>query len=363
VHGYLTNRYALRGRTKSYMQPYFAAMQEVDLSPRVAFVTHEQLKLPAAAELEVTLRLLGGTYRKASVGQYTVFWDFEPPSKRIQEIPPASITLRASHGDSLAPFALDRHIVSTWKSRTAQVPGIRVEAELDRPRRVAKILLDPGNLVKDYPRGVRVESSPDGRQWRELVSAPSHVGGIDWLGSHPKLNVKGRLGIWVGPVEAKHLRLTQIGQTAEKVNWTIAELLLYEEGPRPWTTEPARFVRADERARLFEVLKAHGVETLYSSDEGHVFFSRYLPPPIRTVALHDKRFEPVERSERIVRANRRNAFFVASESPLLEGDFRKHGIAFEKLRFESGVLYLTVPQDSRSRLYWDYERLLEVTLR
>ena len=141
---------------------FFRAMEAVDLAPRVALVTHEGAGFPWAHELARALQLLGGIHRRATVGAYTVFWDFAPPSGGIREIPPASIALRVSSSPEHAPLAIDRHIVTTWKSREAQRPDIRVEATLDRPRPLTKILMDPGNQVRDYPRGLRVETSLDG---------------------------------------------------------------------------------------------------------------------------------------------------------------------------------------------------------
>jgi hypothetical protein len=185
---------------------------------------------------------------------------------------------------------------------------------------------------------------------------------MDWLGAHPKLNVKGRVSVWLDPIEARHVRITQIASTGERVRWTIAELFLYEAGPDPFTAEPDRFVAADEWRAVLGRLRAEGVEALYSSDEGHVFFARHLPPGIRTVTLRDRRDEPVQRSERIVQVGRPNAFFLPAASPLLEEDFRAHGLDVVTHRFTSGVLYVATGRSPSDPLYWDHGRLLRVAL-
>jgi Dolichyl-phosphate-mannose-protein mannosyltransferase len=362
LRGYLGSRYLRRAGGGSYVAPYFKVMEMVDLAPRVAMVTHDGAGIPKAFELDSALRLLGGTHRRTQVGAYTVFWDFQPPSSRIQEIPPGSIALRASSGAEYASHAIDRNIATTWKSSETQVPGIVVEATLDRPRPLAKVLMDPGNLIRDYPRGVRIETSLDGAQWRERVAVAFHLGGMDWLGAHPKLNVKGRLAIWLDPVETRHVRITQIATTAEKVRWTIAELFLYEASPHPSTAEPARFVAADEWGAVQAQLRAGAVEAVYSTDEGHVFFARHLAAGFRTVTLRDRRDEPVQRSERVVHVARSNAFFLPAASPVLEEDFRAHGLAVVTHRFASGVLYVASGRSPSEPLYWAHGRLLRLAV-
>jgi hypothetical protein len=360
--GYLGSRYLLRAGGQSYAAPFFRVMEAVDLAPRVALVTHEGAALPTADELTGALRLLGGTHSRATVGAYTVFWDFVPPSGRIREIPPAAIALRTTSSPEYASYAIDRHIATTWKSREAQQPGMRIEATFDRPRPLAKILMDPGNLVRDFPRGLRIESSLDGLEWRERLAVPRHLGGIDWLGAHPKLNVKGRVGVWLDPVEARHVRITQIAATGENVRWTIAELFLYEASEDRPAPEPARFVAADEWEAVRGRIRAGAVEAVYSTDEGHVFFARHLSAGVRTVSLRDRRDEPVQRSERVVHAERPNAFFLPAASPLLEEDFHAHGLAVVTHRFASGVLYVTSGRSPSEPLYWAHGRLLRLAL-
>jgi hypothetical protein len=360
-HGYLGSRYLLRAGGRSYSAPFYRAMEAVDLAPRVALVTHEVLTLPTAAELATTLRLLGGTHQRTTIGAYTVFWDFQPPSGRIREVPPAAITLRTTPASEHTSFAIDRHIATTWKSREPQKPGMQIEATLDHPRPLAKILMDPGNLVRDFPRGLRIETSLDGIEWRERVAVPRHLGGIDWLGTHPKLNVKGRVAVWLDPVEARHVRITQTAATGENVRWTIAELFLYEAGS-DHAPEPAHFVAAAEWEAVQARLRAGAVEAVYSTDEGQVFFARHLSAGIRTVKQRDRRDEPVQRSERVVHPERPNAFFLPAESPLLEEDFRAHGLAVVTHRFASGVLYVASGRSPSEPLYWAHGRLLRLAL-
>ena len=79
---------------------------------------------------------------------------------------------------------------------------------------------------------------------------------------------------------------------------------------------------------------------------------------MHTVTLRDRMWEAVHRSERVVTFERPNGFFLPTEAPLLVADFRRRGLAFERHRLPSGVLYVTPPQPGAPPLYWDYGRLL-----
>ncbi|MGH7319495.1 MAG: discoidin domain-containing protein [Candidatus Rokuibacteriota bacterium] len=355
-HGYLENRFMLAGKSGSYMAPYFRDMVRVDLSPRVALVTHEGLGRPTAAQLADSLTVLGGSYRRTAVGQYTILHDFHPPSRAIREIPASSIRLRSSHRPEDAPRAIDRNIATRWQSGIPQQPGISLEADLDRPRRVAKIVLDPGSTTHDYPRAIRVEVSLDGVTWQEASIIPRHLGGADWLGGHPKFNVRGKLGIWIGPVLAKSIRLTQTAARRDGHFWTVAELFLYEDAVSP--PDLSTLMREGALASIATFIRQHGIGAVYGSDEVSPLLIRELPPSVKTVTLRDKMFTPVERSERVVRFQRKTAFLLASESPRLAETLRRHGIPFQTHDVAGAVLYVAERQRDAPPLYWTENHLL-----
>jgi hypothetical protein len=241
-----------------------------------------------------------------------------------------------------------------------------VEVELERPRRVAKIVLDPGFRVDDFPIGLRIEVSPDGRAWQEVVRAPRHVGGIDWLAGHPKLNVRGKLGIWIGPLTAKAVRLTQIAKPREPPlppQWTIAELVLFEEAPAGASPDPATLLRGEALAAVVRFLTEHGIGRVFSSDEAGVLLARALPPSVGAVALRDPKFRPPAQSERVVRFRRRTAFLLAADDAELLEALRRHGIPVERREVAGAVVYVTEPRPEATPLYWDYGRLLALSTR
>lgn len=360
-YGYLTNRFALSPGSASYMAPYLRDMAEVDAAPRVALVTHERLRIPTAAELAETLTLLGGTYRRSPVGLYTIFHDFQPPARHLREIPASQLTLRTSHAPELAARALDRDIGTRWQSGVPQAPGMVVEVELERPRRVAKIVLDPGSHVNDFPAGLRVEVSPDGTAWQDVVHAPGHLGGIDWFASHPKLNLRGKLGLWIGPMTTKAVRLTQIAVPGGTYQWGIAELVLFEEAPPGAPPDLATLLRGDALSAIVRFVTENGITRVFSPDEAGVLLARALPPSVQGVALRDPKFLPVDRSERVVRFRRRTAFLLASDDPELREALRRHGIPAKRHEVAGTVLYVTEPRPGATPLYWDYGRLLALS--
>jgi Dolichyl-phosphate-mannose-protein mannosyltransferase/F5/8 type C domain len=349
--GFLGGKTSRGPRSGVYMRPYFDAIEQVDLAPRVAVVTHERLKIPAARELEEALRLLGAAYEEHRIRRYTVFHDFRPPVRHVREIPPSVIALHASERADLARLALDRSISTAWTTR----PGSDaiLELELDRPRRVAGLVLDPGDHVDEYPGGVRIEVLQDGSSWQTVVDVPHHLGGISWLGEHPKLNRRGTLEVRMTPREIQRLRIHGVARDARP--WTVAEVVLYEEDP---TVRGARPGAQGGPMPLLRAIEELGITAVYADDEANVLLTHRLPPSVHTVTLRDRR--PAGHGERIVRFDQTNGFVLRTASPLLEGRLRRSGVPFAVREWPGGVLYFAAPAPGLPPAYWDYEQLLEI---
>jgi hypothetical protein len=344
-----------------YLQPYFDMADAVDLAPRVALVTHEVLRKPAADELVQALALLGAAYDRHRVGDYTVFLNFRRPVGAVREVPPAAFTLRASHAGALAGRAVDRNIETAWHTDGSQAAGMSLEVALDRPRPLARVVLDPGGWVDASPRGLRVEVSEDGRAWHTVVDVARHLGGIDWLGDHPRLSRQGHLAAWWRPAPARYVRLTQTTESAAAPPWAVAELLLYEAVDGGGPAAPPGLSARDGQ-QVLDAVTAAGIRGLYSFDEANVWFTRHRAPaawrakPLRTVSLHDPR--PPAESGRAVRFHDRRAFFLREASPALEARLAAHGVAVERRDLPAGVLYVTSPRRGVAPLYWAHQQLL-----
>ena len=354
--GFLAGKSRRGRRSGAYMKPYIDAVEAVDLAPAVALVTHEGLGLPRAAELDQALRLLGAEYQRATFGPYTVFHDFHPPVPGLREIDRSEVALHASDAADTAGLALDGDIGTAWTSGRPQAPGMFLEVELGQPRRVARIVLNPGPATGDYPRGVRVEVSRDGRVWEERINVQRHLGGIDWLNGHPKLNRHGKIAVWLRPVEAKWIRLTQTASPRGPAAWTVAELLLYEEdapaSPQPVTAS----LPAEEAETLRRALQAWGARAVYGTDEVNLVLRRTVPHRVQTVRWGGTWAE----ERRALSFDWRNAFLLPGPSPWLEQDLARRRVAFERRVLPSGVLYLTLPNRDAGLAYWDEGRLFRL---
>jgi hypothetical protein len=359
AEGFLAGKSRRGPRSGVYMRPYFAMLDAVDLAPRVALVTHETLRLPTASQLTASLTLLGAAYQRRQVGDYTVFYDFRPPVGAVREIPPDAMRVRASEAGAQAAWAVDRNISTAWSTGRPQEAGMFVEVELDRPRRLARLVLDPGDAAEASPRGLRVEVSEDGRGWRAVLQVADHHRGIDWLGGHPKLNSLGKLGIWLSPVPARLVRVTLDPPFRGREPWSIAELLLYEEAD-PVPAGAGGGLAGEDGRRVLATLAAEGIRGIYSFDEANVFFTSRRPKGVKTVSLRDPR--PLDESERVVRFDRPRAFFLRAASPGLEARLARHGVAVTRRALAGGVLYVTAPRRGVAPLYWDHEQLLSLGL-
>ncbi len=359
AEGFLAGKSGRGPRSGVYVRPYFAMLDAVDLAPRVALVTHEGLRLPTAGQLAASLTLLGAAYERMPIGDYTVFYDFRPPVGAVREIPPGAMRVRASDAGEQAAWAVDRNISTAWSTGRPQEAGMFVEVELDRPRRLARLVLDPGDWPQAFPRGLRIEVSEDGHAWRVVLEAADHHRGIDWLGGHPKLNARGKLGIWMSPVPARLVRVSLDLPRAGREPWAIAELFLYEEaGAEP---PGAGGGLADEDGRrVLATLAAEGIRGIYSFDEANVFFTSRRPRGVKTISLRDPR--PLDESERVVRFDRPRAFFLRTASPGLEARLAQHGVPVTRRALAGGVLYVTAPRRGVAPLYWDHEQLLSLGL-
>ncbi len=65
-----------------YGQRNFNYLRIVDAAPakEVAIITHQKLGNPYPETMAAALRLLGGSYKRAEVGDYVFWYDFKEPT-------------------------------------------------------------------------------------------------------------------------------------------------------------------------------------------------------------------------------------------------------------------------------------------
>jgi hypothetical protein len=109
---------------------------------------------------------------------------------------------------------VDRNLSTRWDSGAPQKPGMYFQVEFYSIRTLEKIVLISADSAHDYPRGIRLDVSTDGNQWRSVY----RMDGI----ALPLLT-DGSLIIRLPEVEAKEIRLIQTSSD-DKSFWSIHEL-------------------------------------------------------------------------------------------------------------------------------------------
>jgi hypothetical protein len=109
-----------------------------------------------------------------------------------------------------------------WLTPGPQRGDEEIVLELERASRVARLVLSVGAIADDFPRRLRVDTSPDGEHWnerRELETGEAAMTGF--------LNdaADGRLSLPVPPGEAKFVRLRQLASSTDY--WSIAGIEIF----------------------------------------------------------------------------------------------------------------------------------------
>lgn len=236
-----------------YQEDHVRSALEVDGASRVAFVAntpshflHEPLEV-----LETNLRAIGAGFRRDSVVHLPLFADFRPFPLVLQRLAAGRwrIETQPDGGDGAGAIA-DGDLGTRWSTDRPRQDGDRVTVWLDEITLLAGLTILPGSHT-DLPTGYRLELSPDGHTWEEVVHVPRYLP-MFFSGSHPMLKARrGRLEARWPPRPAQAVRMTHVG-TDSRYPWSIHELFLYTPGagePRG-TSAVADLVRFLEARRI-----------------------------------------------------------------------------------------------------------------
>ncbi len=294
--------------------------------------------------LEANFRALGArfAFRRVSAlgGAYT---EFALDAPRVRELPPETLRVLASPAPGAAAAILDRRADTLWSTGGPQRGGEWVQVDLGTLAPVALVRWLPGTY-QEVPRGVRLESSPDGAVWRTLVDLPEYLGPLYWSAGHPMTRVRsGRVELRVPPTPARYLRITQTGR-ASLWPWTIRELYVYaaREGA-DGAAGPAEDGRALARA-----LRAAGVRRVYGD---HGWTSRIaladpgIAVPPANLQLDDYGFKgSATMLLPPVRWEAGTAVLVeADDAPAVAAAAAALGLAFESRALDRLVLFVHAP--------------------
>ncbi|MEK6691266.1 MAG: discoidin domain-containing protein [Nitrospirota bacterium] len=201
-------------------------IDEVHNSSVVAFIFHPTLGIPYDL-FEENLRVIGGSYKKETIGPYTVFYDFVSP-KIGEPLSPEGWFAESNYSPEDVRNAFDRDVLSRWATKSPQRPGAFFTLNLGKNQRIAGISMALGRFLSDAPRGVIVETSMDKVSWKEVAKLPRNMGTLVWKNGHPLFEMEnGRTELIFEPVEARYIKITQTSY-AHPFDWTIAELYVYE---------------------------------------------------------------------------------------------------------------------------------------
>ncbi len=138
-----------------------------------------------------------------------------PPGSQMLEI----AEIRANVNPHLAGQMVDDKLESRWQGGP-QVPGQEVWVDLGSPHAIGAVVMHLGPYRADFPRGLAIDLSVDGRRWSEVWAGPLDVLAVRGALHQPReqplaCDLAGRVG--------RYIRLRTTG--ADPIfYWSIAEL-------------------------------------------------------------------------------------------------------------------------------------------
>jgi 4-amino-4-deoxy-L-arabinose transferase-like glycosyltransferase len=187
---------------------------------------------------EDTLKVMGGTYQKTQVFGYSLYYNFSPPSFQFNELEPAQWKVMSKENASSVKNIFDRDLLTHWSSGAPQKPGVSLQIDLGR------VIPDLGRITllagkpEEIPRGLRLEISRDGRNWKTLYEVAGLWEDLFWSGPHPFFRPGfGRTDLVFPPQTGRFIRLTQIGNDPT-YQWSVAECFVYRAQPKLEHTSP-----------------------------------------------------------------------------------------------------------------------------
>ncbi|MBI5586341.1 MAG: discoidin domain-containing protein [Deltaproteobacteria bacterium] len=257
----------------------------VDRSRRPAYLLSGD-----APAFEATLIALGGNYQKKRIGDLWIFFDFTPPPYRYVPLPPENWQAYSNRGKVSVPTVIDRNLDTRWNLGRIMEPGDTFVLDLGQVvNDLGRITLLAGTR-EGLPRGLRLEISDDGRNWRIPLSIPAYWDSLVWSGPHPFVRPeKGALELVFPPQSGRYLKIVQTGSDT-RFAWEIAEILIYRAIPASREASPAQVPQVED---LVERLPSLGIERLWAGP----WIAAYLPPRYRIEADPDRDFHPLPELE------------------------------------------------------------------
>lgn len=235
--------------TDPLAERYLPYLQWVDASPRVAYIVSRQLDL-SPMRFEAGLQGIGASYRRKDFGDFSVFYDFRPPSdESLVSISPNGWRAESEPAGSDPVRAFDRDVDTAWLSEEFLRPGMWYRLDLGAIAPVAGLTVLPVRPQRGIPGGYRIEVSGDGTSWNAVASVPEFAFTLRWRGGQPRMEASGRIVSRFAPQPVRYLRITQTGENPSEW-WGIAEAFVYGPSRGPRSHNPEASMLLDEGTRL-----------------------------------------------------------------------------------------------------------------
>lgn len=162
-------------------------------------------------------------FGEAYVYENMAWADGDNPESLRVKIPRDGWIARAGSGDPRA--ALDNDLKTYWATGHPQRPGDFFEVDMGAARRISGISLELGPEFFNYPRGYKVEVSQDGAGWETVKEEKRSIPPLRSYFESPKQTV---FNISFPPAQARMVRITQTGKSADSWWWSISEIHFLE---------------------------------------------------------------------------------------------------------------------------------------
>ena len=116
----------------------------------------------------------------------------------------------------------DNNLSSRWGTGRPQRSGDSLVLDLGGAQRPTRLTLDQGTAPNDYPRGLRVEASGDGKTWQPVAQMTAAA-------IETALHTDTAWEVPLTPHSARYLRLTDLGEDSF-LWWSIYELSVSVQG-------------------------------------------------------------------------------------------------------------------------------------
>lgn len=184
----------------------------------------------SAEAFEAQAREAGLGITREALGNQTLFVYALPSPLPLVALPRAGLAVSASRHPEEAAFAVDADPRTRWATHHPQAPGDWFAITLPAPARLAGIRLNSTPTPHDFPRGLVLETSPDGVHWEQQAVTCQTEGVLRWGGTHLLRDGVTTLTLTFPPTQARALRLTL--KAGDRVfDWSIYDLDLLAPAP------------------------------------------------------------------------------------------------------------------------------------